>query len=567
MENKNQGNSSAGDEGKSYEKSLEENRQRIISGEGKPVGAGLNPGNELKQGEKEKLITPVKSIAGGAAAGNDNTAEKENSADGISGGSKPRIETTLPPKELLNEREAEFNKSGPKVETGEVENKGMKERMASFQNKKSQKPMILGLILGLLIIVILAGLYLFGGGIFKKDDPQEIIKSSLEAMNEVESYSFEGDFNLDFVGDQDEEESFSLAMKFDGQADESDANNIKSSFNIKPEMAISQRGGSEEISFDSSIRSFGKAGEEMTYFKLNDFDLGAAGMMYGEIIIPHKNKWYFSDMKELQEKSDSSFRGDDFNEVMERIKELSRKYEMVKFQKDLGDEKLGDVNVYHYQVGIDSEATLDFCVELLEVTAPIIASDKLAINDMKGFKTGLEENKEEILAAMDEVLASVKTEIWIGKKDKMIYKMAISGKFDQEFPDRLAEKIKEIEGSDLAYKGDNDFGELSFDMTITMSNFNQPVEITKPEEAEDLIKVLEEAMGGFMGGTTGNHFPVENDDSDQDGLTDVMEDFYKTDKNNPDTDGDGYLDGDEVDNGYDPLAPGSAKLDYEKMFE
>jgi len=57
---------------------------------------------------------------------------------------------------------------------------------------------------------------------------------------------------------------------------------------------------------------------------------------------------------------------------------------------------------------------------------------------------------------------------------------------------------------------------------------------------------------------------VEDDDidSDNDGLTDDEEDnIWFTDPNNPDTDGDGYLDGDEVDNGYDPLIAGSARLE------
>jgi len=45
-------------------------------------------------------------------------------------------------------------------------------------------------------------------------------------------------------------------------------------------------------------------------------------------------------------------------------------------------------------------------------------------------------------------------------------------------------------------------------------------------------------------------------DSDEDGLSDEEEIFYGTDKNNPDTDGDGYLDGDEVEGGYNPQGEG-----------
>ncbi len=49
-------------------------------------------------------------------------------------------------------------------------------------------------------------------------------------------------------------------------------------------------------------------------------------------------------------------------------------------------------------------------------------------------------------------------------------------------------------------------------------------------------------------------------DSDNDELFDNEECNYKTDSFNPDTDGDGYKDGTEVKNGYDPYVPGSARL-------
>lgn len=49
-------------------------------------------------------------------------------------------------------------------------------------------------------------------------------------------------------------------------------------------------------------------------------------------------------------------------------------------------------------------------------------------------------------------------------------------------------------------------------------------------------------------------------DSDNDGLSDQDEiNLWHTDPNNPDTDGDGYLDGDEVKNGYNPLDEGEIK--------
>ncbi len=46
-------------------------------------------------------------------------------------------------------------------------------------------------------------------------------------------------------------------------------------------------------------------------------------------------------------------------------------------------------------------------------------------------------------------------------------------------------------------------------------------------------------------------------DNDEDGLTNAQEIELGTDLNNPDTDGDGYLDGAEVENGYNPLGEGT----------
>lgn len=48
-------------------------------------------------------------------------------------------------------------------------------------------------------------------------------------------------------------------------------------------------------------------------------------------------------------------------------------------------------------------------------------------------------------------------------------------------------------------------------------------------------------------------------DPDADGLTNAEEAYYKTDGNKNDTDGDGFIDGEEVRNGYNPL--GTGKLD------
>lgn len=59
--------------------------------------------------------------------------------------------------------------------------------------------------------------------------------------------------------------------------------------------------------------------------------------------------------------------------------------------------------------------------------------------------------------------------------------------------------------------------------------------------------------------TTKPLLPIE-DDTDQDGLSNTDESYWNTDFKNPDTDGDGFLDGEEVASGFDPREPSSHEL-------
>jgi hypothetical protein len=54
---------------------------------------------------------------------------------------------------------------------------------------------------------------------------------------------------------------------------------------------------------------------------------------------------------------------------------------------------------------------------------------------------------------------------------------------------------------------------------------------------------------------------LKGTDSDSDGLSDDFEAAIGTDKNKPDTDGDGFNDHREIDNNYDPLGPGALPID------
>ena len=89
--------------------------------------------------------------------------------------------------------------------------------------------------------------------------------------------------------------------------------------------------------------------------------------------------------------------------------------------------------------------------------------------------------------------------------------------------------------------------------------------IQKVEEAENKIPEMEESKeiknidsdnDGLLDSEENNLGTNKNNsDTDQDGLSDFEEtEKWKTDPLDPDTDGDSYLDGAEVESGYDPLS-------------
>lgn len=98
--------------------------------------------------------------------------------------------------------------------------------------------------------------------------------------------------------------------------------------------------------------------------------------------------------------------------------------------------------------------------------------------------------------------------------------------------------------------------------TVPTGTNNANVQNQEIEEDEDLKYYTDTDSDGltdkqeFDLGTNINKF-----DTDDDGLSDFEEvEIYNSDPINPDTDNDTYLDGDEVEHGYDPLRPGNARL-------
>jgi len=82
-------------------------------------------------------------------------------------------------------------------------------------------------------------------------------------------------------------------------------------------------------------------------------------------------------------------------------------------------------------------------------------------------------------------------------------------------------------------------------------------EVNKNEEDISLEEKSEQENSSLDLGQEAEKEFIYDLDTDRDGLTDKQEETtWKTDPNNPDTDGDGFLDGEEAKKGYNPNGEG-----------
>lgn len=365
--------------------------------------------------------------------------------------------------------------------------------------KKKNKDMakfFMAVIVFLIITVITFYYFLSNYKIDHKiEDPQQILYSSIEAMSKIKTYSFNGDMNFDFLteetGSFEEPASFVLNVKLAGNVDETDANNIKTYYNEKINADVRTEGGSQELFVDLEAISFG---QKTVYLKFNDYDLGLIGMMIGPIIKEYKGKWYLNDTEEENRKlkkftgkdeidslEDFSAKVYDANEIME----IYNKYDILKFKEDMGDTKINNTDVFHYKVEFDAIAYADM---YFEITREIFEESEKYEETFKRYK----ENVEKYDDAISDLSDNINIEIWIGKEDRLIYKIKINGKFDKESVEMFENKI--IEKEDSAIKDTMEEMKnlkILFDVNFNIGGFNEPVEINKPENSENLTEALE----------------------------------------------------------------------------
>lgn len=304
---------------------------------------------------------------------------------------------------------------------------------------------------GLLSIAAILAVILYFGKVGKNgpsknfNSPQEMMDFSIQNTLSQKTYSIKGDLNLDMRIKSTETANsgfFSIMpdyrvaynLDFNENIDQSEIGNEKSSANAGLDIEMSSKGGSDDYSANFDVMLFGK---DFAYFKLNDFDLGMAGLMLGTQAKQYKGKWYVLDLEEMRKKSEGDFSFEKYSS--EEVKKTLRKYKIIKFTKDLGTENVNGASLQHYQAKINAQAVLDYYKALLDIRdAEAQGSDlkKITSESSKDF----DEFSNKYYGLIDEIIGKIDIEIWIGEKDFLIHKMGFSGVYDRDFVSQIFKK-------------------------------------------------------------------------------------------------------------------------------
>lgn len=346
-------------------------------------------------------------------------------------------------------------------------------------NKSGNKSSIVFNILKILGIIAVLGLLTGVGLLYARvydplwnpfrPEPKEVFERMTEKMKEIKSYHIDIDAEM-IVKNKSE---FNINGKIKSDIDINDPKNPKTSGNTNLNFIM------EGMQFSSDLENIGIG---KTFF-IKFITIPALPMfqpifqIMGIDLNELKNQWVKIDdktndeiSKKLLGKKHKKYKKQQTeNEKQEKkiIEEFKKIIENKKFyliKKELPDEEIGQTKVYHYIVSLNKEE--------IKTIVPDLINTLIKFSGETNFSAT---QKEESLKEFDEFferIGELQGELWIGKKDNLLY------------------RFKGEKNFDLSQFEDNEKGTILIRIKIDGSKFNQPIKIEAPENYKNLEDIF-----------------------------------------------------------------------------
>ena len=379
----------------------------------------------------------------------------------------------------------------PKVEQPKTENQPKPQYQTQpVQPMQSNMPkmrtgshFVLKLLVVLIILIVLgvagyftAGQYLnlpyssFFSNLFGPN-PQTVIAKMMTSMADVRSYQtiIQGSVN---ATDNKNASQSKVLFSIDNKSDATDVNNLKAdaTFTIQ---ATSNKSASPLMSANISLLTVNNT----SYIKINNLTLPDGFSYPGVDFSQLKGQYLKIDQDSINSLSQAGGVGIDVSQMSnpgltKEIQDLLLSEDMFSDSKKLGSEVVSGQNTYHYLVNISKDKIKDLINKSMALQAQNsgTANSSLLVMSMA----------QSYVNSFVDALGDISIELWIGKKDYMLYKYKI---------DKTIDLNKINPGANAT---------ISIRLDATNSNFGKPVSVQAPitsQKIEDILSPLTEMQG------------------------------------------------------------------------
>jgi len=321
----------------------------------------------------------------------------------------------------------------------------------------------------IIILVAIASIALYSLGQFFDipynpfaPSPERVVKNMFAKLGKVDFMHSSG--RVDINASAYDGSSFgSASIAITGDVDRSDKNNLKSNQTLTIQFSVPQSSLEARIGVDLVVLG------DKVYIKASDTSTWQG-------IDSVKGVWLKLDQDSVKALSEANIQSINLQtqtgynaEIVNKIQELFAKSDMFSVENNFGNTKIDGKDVYHYLVKIEKEKMKEFLKQAFQIA--LSQNQNNASEQTQAIAINLVEASINSIA---DIIGDINTEMWIGKRDYMLYQAKMNRTID------------------LGLLSENPFpaNQIVIDYNLINSNFGKPIVITEPESSQKVEDVL-----------------------------------------------------------------------------
>jgi hypothetical protein len=365
-------------------------------------------------------------------------------------------------------------------------------------SKKKNKIVII--IVAVLIILIVGAVVALATKIWDplwnpfRPEAEKVVDNALLKMKKIKTVHSDEKMIIEVT--EGENEPVTVSMDFSGVSDVTDEKNPKASTNFT--FGIGAEG--MQFSLSGEVVAIG----DVSYFKITTIpsfpEIDDALKQMGINLSDFKDQWIKIDpesinnfLKEMlsSELGDNLPPGESIDdmlnkssesqkELQEKIKKMVEGKRFYLVKKEWPDEKIQDKMAYRYTLALNKSELKsmvpDFVIIYFDIIKSILPEGTIQASDEYQFKKQMTEELNKVFDEFFKKVGDIDGDVWIGKKDSLLYRAKIEKSIDLNKIDQYTE------------------GKMNFDLDFNFSDFDEPVKIEAPAN----FKTLEQFLGPII---------------------------------------------------------------------